>query len=45
MVSPLFYCYTPMHEVTPKVVATAVRTVMRMFRIFWISSFLFMVVE
>ena len=45
MVGPLFFCYTPMHEVTPKVVATAVRTVMRMFRIFWISSFLFMVVE
>ena len=45
MVGPLFFCYTPMHEVVPKVVAMAVRTVMRMFRIFWISSFLFMVVE
>ena len=45
MESPLFFCYTPMHEVVPKVVAMAVRTVMRMFRIFWISSFLFMVVE
>ena len=30
-----FFCsYTPMHEVTPKVVAMAVSTVMTMFRIF-----------
>ena len=29
----LFFLYTPMHEVTPKVVAMAVSTVMTMFRI------------
>ena len=29
----LFCCYTPMHEVTPKVVAMAVSTVITMFRI------------
>jgi hypothetical protein len=29
-----FYFYTPMHEVTPKVVAMAVSTVMTMWRIF-----------
>ena len=31
--------YTPMHEVTPKVVAMAVSTVMTMFRILLQSSF------
>ena len=32
-----------MHDVTPKVVAMAVRTVMTMWMIFWMMSFLFMV--
>ena len=33
MIGRLFCCYTPMHEVTPKVVAMAVSTVITMFRI------------
>ena len=33
MMGPLFFFYIPMHEVTPKVVATAVRMVISMFRI------------
>ena len=36
--------YTPMHEVTPKVVATAVRMVIRMFRIL-LQSCLFSIVQ
>ena len=40
-----FCFYTPMHEVTPKVVAMAVRIVMAMCRIFCQSSFLFIVFE
>ena len=32
--SPFLWLYTPMHEVTPKVVAMAVSTVMTMWRIF-----------
>ena len=36
-------CYDPMQEVTPKVVATAVRMVMTMLMIFCQSSCLFMV--
>ena len=39
------YLYTPMHEVTPKVVAMAVRIVMAMCRIFCQSSFLFIFLE
>ena len=35
--------YTPMHEVTPKVVAMAVSTVITMFRILLQISLLFMV--
>ena len=34
-----------MHEVVPRVVAIAVRMVMTKWMIFWIISFLFMVVE
>ena len=37
--------YIPMQEVTPKVVAIAVRMVMAMCRIFCQSSFLFMVLS
>ena len=36
--------YTPMHEVTPKVVAMAVSTVIKMFRIFP-QMFLFSMIE
>ena len=36
-------CYTPMHEVTPKVVAMAVSTVITMFRIL-LQRFLFSIV-
>ena len=32
--SSFLFCYTPMQEVTPKVVAIAVNTVMTMWRIF-----------
>ena len=39
----LFCFYTPMHEVTPKVVAMAVSTVITMFRILLQISLLFMV--
>ena len=45
-----FYFYTPMQEVTPKVVAMAVSTVITMFRIllqssFFISDFWFMIYD
>ena len=39
---PLSFFYTPMQEVTPKVVAIAVNTVMTMFRILLQSSFFMM---
>ena len=38
-----FFLYTPMHEVTPKVVAMAVSTVITMFRILLQSSFFSMI--
>ena len=37
--------YTPMHEVTPKVVAMAVSTVITMFRILLQRSLLFMMFQ
>ena len=40
----LYGAYTPIHEVTPKVVAIAVRTVMSMFRILF-QSCLFSIVS
>ena len=39
------YCIIPMHEVVPRVVAMAVRMVASKWMIFWMSSFLFMVIE
>ena len=45
LTNPLFQFIRPMHEVTPKVVAMAVRMVMAMCRIFCQSSFLFIVFE
>ena len=43
-VHPLSFIYTPMQEVTPKVVAMAVSTVIKMFRIFP-QMFLFSMIE